>query len=302
MEKKNCKLCNSNSNVSIKCRIDENNINSFKLFSKVKYNGELDYFLNKNFDISISFCDRCKFYWYTNTPTEKELIKMYQDSNLINPFNLNLNIDRVTTKNELLLKSILRAHTSIYSSFNLPKSKIRLLDFGSGTGNFSRVAKKSGLDVTAYDPALNRNTLKNDENIAYFNNLNDLPKNYFDIIILNQVLEHVPNPLETLRVINEIGNQKALIYISVPNIQTAPEGKNIWEDWPFKKNIHTMAPFEHLNGFTPKALSVAIKEAGFKKLTFMSKVYFSIRYAFIDEIFNLFRFFGTTQILIIKQK
>ena len=297
-----CKLCNSNSYVSIKCRIDANNIDKFKSFSKLKYNGNLDYFLNKGLDISISFCSKCKFYWYTNTPTDKELSKMYQDSNLINPINLKLKKNILTSKNELLLTRILRVYRSTYSSSNFSKSKVRLLDFGSGTGDFSRIAKQSGLDVTAYDPSLNRNTLKNDENIVYHDNINDLPNNYFDIIILNQVLEHVPNPVETLSRINEIGNENVLVYIAVPNIETAAEGKNIWKDWPFNKNIHTMAPFEHLNGFTPRALEIAINKTGFEKVTFKNKVTFSIRYALVDELFNLFRFFGTTQILLTKQK
>jgi SAM-dependent methyltransferase len=297
-----CKLCNSNRYVSIKCRIDANNIDKFKLFSKLKYNGNLDYFLNKGLDISISFCSKCKFYWYTNSPTDKELSKMYQDSNLINPINLKLKKNILTSKNELLLTRILCVYRSTYSSANFSKSKVRLLDFGSGTGDFSRIANQSGLDVTAYDPSLNRNTLKNDENIVYHDNVNDLPNDYFDIIILNQVLEHVPNPLETLSRINEIGNENVLIYIAVPNIETAPEGKNIWKDWPFNKNIHTMAPFEHLNGFTPRALEIAINKTGFEKVTFKNKVTFSIRYALVDELFNLFRFFGTTQILLTKQK
>lgn len=299
---KECKICNSNKDVELVCKLDDTNINRFKSFSLLKYNSYLDQFIKNDFEISISYCKNCKFYWYTNIPTNSELTGMYANSNSINTKLITKESDKKINKNSLLLKRILQTFFSINNFTDYPKSKIRLLDFGSGSGEFSRIAFKNGLEVTAFDPSLNRNTLKINENITYFDNINDLPENHFDIIILNQVLEHVPNPIETLCLLNKLGKKDVLIYIAVPNINTSHEGTNIWKEWPYNyKNIHTMAPFEHLNGFTPFAFRKIINKTGFKVLPIKHKLNFSIRYALIDEFFNLFNLCGTTQALIIKK-
>ena len=300
--KKNCKICHSNKDVEIVCKLDDSNIDRFKSFSLLKYNSYLDQFVNNDFEISISYCKNCKFYWYTNMPSDTELTGMYANSNSINTKLITKESDKKINKNNLLLKRILQTFFSITNFTDYPKSKIRLLDFGSGSGEFSRIALQNGLLVTAFDPSLNRNTLKNNEDISYYDNINDLAENYFDIIILNQVLEHVPNPMETLSLLNKLGKKDVLIYIAVPNINTSHEGKNIWKEWPYNnKNIHTMAPFEHLNGFTPFAFRKIINKSGFKVLPIKNKLNFSIRYALIDQVFSLLNLYGTTQALIIKQ-
>ena len=300
---KECKICNTNKSVDIVCKLDETNIDRFKSFSLIKYNSYLDQFLKNSFEISISHCRNCNFFWYTNMPTNKELTEMYANSNSINPKLITRESEKKVNRNKLLLKRILRTYFSITKSTDHQTSKIRLLDFGSGTGEFSRLALQNGLNVIAYDPSLNRNTLDENDKIKYYNDVNKLPLDYFDIIILNQVLEHVPQPIETLKLLNVIGKKNVLIYIAVPNLNNTLEGKNIWKEWPYNnKNIHTMAPFEHLNGFTPFALRKIINKTGFSVLPLKNKFYFSIRYALVDEAFNLLNLYGTTQALITKQK
>ncbi len=52
--------------------------------------------------------------------------------------------------------------------------------------------------------------------------------------------------------------------ITVPNILRCPEGEKIWDEWPFDgTRAHTMAPFEHLQGFIPKSLETAFNNANF---------------------------------------
>ena len=66
-----------------------------------------------------------------------------------------------------------------------------------------------------------------------------------------QVLEHVPNPAEVLRALRECCTPETVVRIAVPNILRAWEGRGFWKVWPFDgQRPHTLAPFEHLHGFS----------------------------------------------------
>jgi len=155
---KECKICNNNKFVDIICTLDESNLERFKLFSLSKFNGYLHNFIRDDFDISIAFCKKCQFYWYINIPTDAELTQMYAQSNSINP---NIFIKSSFNKNNLLFKRILKTYNSIIEKPDkLTNYKIKLLDFGSGAGEFSRIAVQNNMEVIAYDPSMNRNTLQ----------------------------------------------------------------------------------------------------------------------------------------------
>jgi hypothetical protein len=90
----------------------------------------------------------------------------------------------------------------------------------------------------------------------------------FDAINLEQVLEHVPDPLVTLDRIKPLCHARTVIRITVPNINRSAEGKRIWQEWPFNgRRMHIMAPFEHLHGFTPDSLSELVRRAQFFALS-----------------------------------
>ena len=58
--------------------------------------------------------------------------------------------------------------------------------------------------------------------------------------------------------------QRTVLRITVPNIRRSYEGARFWEDWPFDgTRAHTLAPFEHLHGFTPTSLRRLADRAGF---------------------------------------
>ncbi len=154
-----------------------------------------------------------------------------------------------------------------------------VLDYGSGTGELRKIAEELDLDYFAYEPSKERNLLDGKKNI--FSNLDKLLSQNikFDIIIINQVLEHLKDPLAVMNNIKNFCHSKSIIYVSVPNFNRSKEGSNFFSSWPYdiRFNHHTIAPFQHLHCFNTQSLLKLMTSSGFKiKLNFKTIFYFNV--------------------------
>lgn len=116
----------------------------------------------------------------------------------------------------------------ILSSFKIPLAhypkKInngRVLDVGCGSGNLLVNLKNLGWEVYGIDPspiAVNVARSRGLDNI-YQGELNELKlnENFFDVIILFHVFEHIPNPETVLLEIKRILKPGGRLIIGVPN-------------------------------------------------------------------------------------
>ena len=295
MKKIFCPICNSNK-IETRCELNEDNIDNFLEFSKIKYNSFLEEIVNQGLHPKIYGCNDCMYCWYNEIPTDKQLMEMYMKANSLglNPHSKSKQLKKKS--NTLLINGILRILNK--------KNKINLLDYGSGKGEFSKLASNYSINVTAFEPSISRNSLKLTKNINYVNDLGVLKnKIKFDLIVLDNVLEHLPNPESKLLELKKYCSKDTLIYINVPNLLRAHEGKNIWKNWPYRKKsmVHTMAPFEHLSGFTPKSLEILLYKCKFFEVSNLVNLIFSPNLFFKKIILNLFNLGGST-IKIVKIK
>ncbi|WP_169391288.1 class I SAM-dependent methyltransferase [Stappia stellulata] len=132
----------------------------------------------------------------------------------------------------------------------------RFLDIGSGSGEFLYMARKAGFKVTGIEP----NTGYADytrrvlglpvQNCTYETAALD-PDGY-DIINLNHVLEHLPDPLASLRVINSLLRESGLLSVAVPDIQHTNHAP-----W-------TRFHFAHIYNFNHETLKAMLLKAGFE--------------------------------------
>ena len=136
-----------------------------------------------------------------------------------------------------------------------------LLDLGCNVGVFMNVAREKGFSVTGVE--------LNADCAAYGSeNCNlDIRRGTligaafrdesFDVVTMYDVLEHVPEPgallSETIRVLKPGG----LLVVQSPNLNSIMA-------WLLKENWNWLTPPDHLYHFTPEALKMMLKNAGFR--------------------------------------
>ncbi len=153
---------------------------------------------------------------------------------------------------------------TIRTLFNKPVSEIDVLDYGMGWGYWCRLAALVGFNV--YGTELSKERLeyaaKHQINVL---TLAEAQQRQFDFINTEQVFEHLPRPLDTLRELRAMLKPSGVIKISVPNGKFIPQLlKN--PDWtlPFDDphSLKAVTPLEHINCFQQRSIPIMAQEAG----------------------------------------
>ena len=105
-----------------------------------------------------------------------------------------------------------------------------ILDFGSGLNDLTAIIKKLGYQIDAYDDCEDAWYSENDNisklrefnnrvNLNFFETIKELDnsKNTYDIVLLLDVLEHVPSPKNFLSSVFKYINKNGHLVITVPN-------------------------------------------------------------------------------------
>jgi 2-polyprenyl-3-methyl-5-hydroxy-6-metoxy-1,4-benzoquinol methylase len=82
----------------------------------------------------------------------------------------------------------------------------------------------------------------------------------FDVVVMAQVLEHLPRPREELLAVRRLLRDSGLFYANVPNYRTLPIMLG-------RDDFVLNAPMAHVNYFTPATLAALCRRANFKVLT-----------------------------------
>jgi SAM-dependent methyltransferase len=82
-------------------------------------------------------------------------------------------------------------------------------------------------------------------------------KNHFDVVTLNNALEHLHDPATTLKAIEKVLKPNGLLLITVPNAQSLG-----WKI--FGSSWYAMQPPRHLYHFTPQTLTSMVEHRGFE--------------------------------------
>lgn len=96
--------------------------------------------------------------------------------------------------------------------------------------------------------------------------LNELATEQFDVINLDQVLEHTQQPLDALCALKRLCSDRTLVRITVPDVLRHRGKADMWEGFPFSGRMHIMSPYEHLQGFNPVSLRLLLAQAGLKEV------------------------------------
>lgn len=92
-----------------------------------------------------------------------------------------------------------------------------IADFGCGSGDFLKLVQPYCSEVMGIELQQNYIDSLNSNGISCFNNLSDIKDNSLDIVVSFHVLEHLPNPLETLEELKTKVVSGGQILIEVPH-------------------------------------------------------------------------------------
>lgn len=208
-------------------------------------------------------CNNCGFI-YTNPSIKQKSLKIYYENIGEEYYQTPDNKTRDVMRN--LLKDKFNDELSYIERY---AKKGRVLDIGCGVGIFLYYAKKRGWKV--YGTEFNKFSIKyiNDTlkiNTIFSSDLKKLEKNYFDLITLHQVMEHIPDPNKMLRDIRLLLRDDGLIFMSVPyvyGISTRIIGRN---------SMH-YAGMGHLNYFNRKNMITLMNKNGFEVIKIRTEAF-----------------------------
>jgi len=222
---------------------------------KGKLEGNLDCF-------EIIHCQLCDFKHAIPLPTLEELANVYSDEyySIEKPLYIQNYVEDkewwdVTYKQRF----------DLFDSYLDLKGR-SLLDVGSGPGLFLTKGQALGWTVKGIEPSsqaakYSREVLKLDIEEKFLDA--SLAKNLgkFDVVNLGEVIEHLSDPAEMLKVVNSMLHDGGLISVIAPNdfnpFQMLLEDSCNYDPW-------WIAPPYHLNYFNKESLSKLLDRCGFE--------------------------------------
>lgn len=144
----------------------------------------------------------------------------------------------------------------------------RLLEVGCGQGEFLALASENGFDVVGVEPSTEAARLAADRKLcvhpATLEQFAEVPKETtregFDAVVLLNVLEHVPNPVDTMTRCKSLLKPEGILCVRVPNdftqLQHAAETSINKREW-------WIAVPDHINYFNFESLRRLFEGIGF---------------------------------------
>lgn len=203
-------------------------------------------FYKKIFGINIYFCTTCKLGFLTEKGLEKQ-------KNLKNEIKYSL-IDykkeesKLKTRLNLLVKIILK-----YTKGG------KVLDIGAGFGLLSSIFAKKGFDISIIEPLNSPYYLKKYKHKTYKLTLDKFlfsNKREYDVILMIDIIEHLKDPLVSMKKLKTFLDKKSVVVIQTPNYMSLMSKlcKN-WSWWMIE---------DHKYFFTQQSLLNLMDLAGYK--------------------------------------
>lgn len=151
----------------------------------------------------------------------------------------------------------------------IPLSTQSLIDIGCGEGRFGEAVKRRlpGCEVWGVEPVASAAAVaaqRNDKILARpIEDIADLPTHYFDVVTMNDVLEHLPCSEPVLKTIIRIVKPNGRLVLSLPNVRFYLNVRDLLfrGDWHYQD--FGVLDRTHLRFFTQKSAARLLAENGF---------------------------------------
>ena len=222
--------------------------------STILFNGK-DRVHKKDGLFKVVKCNNCGLIYTNPRPKQKVISDYYPDEYW------DTNENREDNFEKKLKKIVHKVINGIYYQFKIPSEYSgKVLDIGCGDGKGLYKLKNEGWET--YGVEISELAIEYARKMRHLNIFNGFVEDamfedeFFDVIILSQVLEHLPNPLSTLKEINRILKNDGLLIISIPNVESfdAKHFKKYWTGWELPR---------HFYHFSPLSVELLLNKAGF---------------------------------------
>ncbi|OIP52117.1 MAG: methyltransferase [Flavobacteriaceae bacterium CG2_30_34_30] len=132
----------------------------------------------------------------------------------------------------------------------------KLLDIGSGTGEFLLTAKQKKWEVHGVEPNEGARKLSEKKGITVLKELHQVTQNNFDVITLWHVLEHVPNLETYILQISKLLKPTGTLIVALPNFKS-------WDAKHYQKFWAAYDVPRHLWHFSKTAIQTLFSEHPF---------------------------------------
>ncbi|MBV5281010.1 MAG: class I SAM-dependent methyltransferase [Paludibacter sp.] len=154
----------------------------------------------------------------------------------------------------------------------IPDTAVRILEVGCGAGIFCSALKQRS-DREVWGVEINPEAGEKARAICdriFVGDFNDffeeLPKNYFDCVVFNDVLEHIYAPWDTLRMVKSLLSDTGLVVSSIPNFRYIDNliTEIVWrKDFRYKPEGGILDD-THIRFFTYKSAARMYQEQGYE--------------------------------------
>ena len=162
---------------------------------------------------NLAHCKACGLFFAYPMPTKTELDNYYsagvyyRDKQPDNP------------EFKAFSYAIAESRLELIARFVDQKASLRLLDIGAGNAILGKVIlkKKPNISYDIVEPSPEIADLRDSGVRTAYQWITDIRKQEYDIVTLNQVLEHVNHPLDFIKSIQAHLKKGGLLYVDVPN-------------------------------------------------------------------------------------
>ena len=196
--------------------------------------------------IELHQCQACDLIYCIDFPTKEELNSYYSNGGFydefVNPFNkefINFSVELSYTRLRLIEKE-----THVF------KNNCKVLDIGSGNSSFGKALNKFSqdfiYDVVEPDDQVRSKLIDWTDN--RYSDIEEIKAGGYNLAVMNQVLEHVPDPVDFIASVTQLLSKSGYIYIDVP-----------YKDFLFKPSV-----VPHILFWTQESISYLLEKTGFQ--------------------------------------
>jgi len=222
-------------------------------------------------------------------PSLEQLPKYYKSDDYISHTDSQRNL--FENVYHLVRKVSLKRKLKLINSYSSEEKK--LLDVGSGTGDFLQIAQKNKWAVSGIEPNEKARTIANtktNNSVFEVSHLLKFKKQSFNVITLWHVLEHLPKLDEHISILRSLLKPEGTLIIAVPNYNSydAKYYKEFWAGYDVPR---------HLWHFSQSSVSKLVEKEKMKVVKALPMKFDSYYVSLLSEkyksgwmnIFNAFR-------------